>query len=204
LALACASGRQLLGARIFGGPLRVLYLSTEDKMDELNLRIRAAMLHHELTDPDVPGLHMIGAENWKLPLLHTLQGWPMLHQPGWNTLIAELNNIKPDVLIVDPLINTLGGVDASDNSAAALFMNAFIALAAERRLAVIIAHHTAKGRDPTSAESAMGAASYTNLARIALGIEFLDRRMPARSELRPGKPTYCFELSAPNRTTAHP
>jgi hypothetical protein len=33
-------------------------------------------------------------------------------------------------------------------------------------MAIVIAHHAAKGRDPTSAESAMGAASFVSLSRI--------------------------------------
>ena len=43
--LACASGRPLLNSHVFGGPLRVLCLSTEDGMHEMSLRLRAAMKH---------------------------------------------------------------------------------------------------------------------------------------------------------------
>ncbi len=42
-ALACASGRPLLGAHVYGGPKRVLYLSAEDSTNEIALRLRAAM-----------------------------------------------------------------------------------------------------------------------------------------------------------------
>lgn len=38
---------------------------------------------------------------------------------------------------------------------------------------MIIAHHVAKGRDPLAAESAMGAMSFVNLARVALNIDTL-------------------------------
>jgi hypothetical protein len=68
-ALACASGRHLLGSHVFGGPLRVLCLSTEDGVSEMSLRLRAAMQHFGLTDADVPGLYVIGADRWGLPLL---------------------------------------------------------------------------------------------------------------------------------------
>jgi hypothetical protein len=73
--------------------------------------------------------------------------------------------------MLDPLINLMGGVDSNDNSAAALLMGQLVALAAKRNVAIIIAHHAAKGRDPTSAESAMGAASFVSLSRIVLNIE---------------------------------
>src|SRR6185437_10398170 len=49
-ALACASGRPLLDTHVFGGPLRVLCLSTEDGMPEMALRLRAAMTQYGLTN----------------------------------------------------------------------------------------------------------------------------------------------------------
>jgi hypothetical protein len=50
-------------------------------------------------------------------------------------------------------------------------MGQFVTLAAKRSIAVMIAHHAAKGRDPKSAESAMGATSFVNLSRIVSNIE---------------------------------
>jgi hypothetical protein len=175
-ALACASSRSLLGSHVFGGPLRVLVLSTEDGMSELTLRLRAAMKHHKLTDTDVPGLFIIGADRWGLPLLQADKNRAVLDCRGMDALIAELDYIKPDVLIIDPLINALGGVSVSDNAAAALLMSQLVTLAAKRRISVALAHHASKGRDATSAESAMGAASFMNLARIGLSIETLDEK----------------------------
>ena len=121
-ALACASGRPLLGAHVFGGPLRVLYLSAEDSTDEIALRVRAAMQHHGLSNADASGLYVIGADKWGLSLLRTEGGAPRSAPPGWNALVAELDQIKPDVLIIDPLINVMGGVDVSNNSAAACWL----------------------------------------------------------------------------------
>jgi hypothetical protein len=184
-ALACASGRQLLGAHVFGGPLRVLYLSAEDSTNEIALRLRAAMQHHGLNNDDVAGLHVIGADKWGLSLLRAERGAPIIDPAGWSALIAELDRIEPDVLILDPLISLMGGVDQNSNSAAALLIGRFAALAATRRIAVIIAHHVAKWRDPKSADSAMGAASFINLSRIALSIEQLAETEAGRIGLPP-------------------
>jgi len=65
----------------------------------------------------------------------------------------------------------MGGASVNDNAAAALLMGGLASLAAKRRIGIMVAHHASKGRDPVSAESAMGAASFVNLAPIALGIE---------------------------------
>jgi hypothetical protein len=170
-ALACASGRPILGAKVFGGPLRILYLSAEDGSNEIALRVRGAMQHHALRDIDVPGFHVIGAERWEHPLLDTATGSPKIHEKGRHALVAELEAINPDVLFIDPLINVMGGVDANNNSAAAVLMGQLVSLATMRNMAIIVAHHASKGRDPKSPESAMGAASFVNLSRIVLSIE---------------------------------
>ena len=193
-ALACASGRPLLGAHIYGGKLRVLYLSTEDSLDEIALRLRAAMQRHKLNDADVSGLHIIAADQWRLPFLRAAGATTLLDQSGWDALIAELDHVNPDILIIDPLINIMGGVNANDNSAAALLMGQFVALAAIRRIAVMIAHHAAKGRDPSSAESAMGAASFVNLCRIALGIEPLAEKDAGALGLPPWEANSVFRV----------
>lgn len=175
-ALACASDRQLLRSRIFGGPLRVLCLSTEDGMNEIALRLRAAMKHYHLTDADVPGLHVIAADRWGLPLLRGDGNRAILDYVGMDALKAELDHTQPDVLIIDPLINVMGGVNTSDNAAAALLMGQLVLLAITRRMAIALAHHVAKGRDPNSQDSALGAASFVNLARIVLNIDQLEAK----------------------------
>jgi RecA-family ATPase len=94
-ALSCASRRPLLGATVFGGSKRVLYLSAEDSTNEIALRLRAAMQHYGLSNADVPGLNVIGAENWGLPLLGASRAGPAIDERGWGALTAELDRIQP-------------------------------------------------------------------------------------------------------------
>ncbi len=203
-ALACASGRSLLGAHVYGGPKRILYLSAEDSTNEIALRLRAAMQHHGLSNTDVSGLNVIGAESWGLSLLGGSRGTLAIDQRGWDALNKELDRIEPDVLILDPLINLMGGVDSNDNSAAALLMGQFVALAARRGMAVMIAHHAAKGRDPTSAESAMGAASFVNLSRIVLSIEPLAEKDAGRLALPPWEAKSVFRVGGTKQNFSPP
>jgi len=203
-ALACASGRDLLGAHVFGGPLRVLCVSTEDGQSEMALRLRAAMTHHGLTDVDVAGLFVIGAEGWGLPLLKAEGNRAVLNMLGVDALAAELDRIDPDVLIIDPLINIMGGVNVNDNAAAALLMRHLASLAVTRRIAIALAHHASKGRDPASAESAMGAASFTNLARIALAIESLDEENAGKIGVPPWDAKSVFRVIGTKQNFAPP
>jgi hypothetical protein len=171
LALACASGRSIFDDRVFGGPLRVLYINAEDSTNEIGLRLRAAMTHHGLTDADVAGLQVAGVDTLQLTLLAADRGQPRLNEIDWKALVAEIDEVRPDMLIIDPLVSLMGGVSLNDNSAAALAMGQFVRIAAQKNLGIVIAHHAAKNREATSAEAAMGAASLVNLARICLAIE---------------------------------
>lgn len=171
LALACASGRPLLDSHVFGGELRVLYINAEDSTDEIALRVRAAMAHHQLIDAHVGGLYVAGADRLSLTLIKVERGTPGLNPPGWQELRALVSLHKPDVLILDPLVAVVGGATLNDNAAAALLMRELVSLAALNKLSVIIAHHTSKNRELGNADAAMGAASIVNLARISLAIE---------------------------------
>jgi hypothetical protein len=203
-ALACASGRDLLNAHVFGGPLRVLCLSTEDGLSEMALRLRAAMRHYNLTDADVPGLFVIGADGWGLPLLQAIGNRAVLDSRGLGALAVELDHVNPDVLIIDPLINLMGGVNGNDNAAAALLMGQLARLAATRRIAIALAHHASKGRDPASAESAMGAASFVNLARVALAIEPLDEKNAGTIGVPPWEAKSIFRVLGTKQNFAPP
>ena len=106
-----------------------------------------------------PGCISSAPISWGLPLLKAEGNRAVLDPRGIEALTAELELINPDVLIIDPLINVMGGANANDNATAALLMRELVGLANSRRMAVALAHHASKGRDATSAESAMGAAS---------------------------------------------
>jgi hypothetical protein len=192
--LACASGKPLLSAHVFGGPLRVLILSAEDPEAEVTRRVRAAMQHYGLKDSDVPGLYVIGADKWGLPLLRSVGNVPAPDERGWNALLAEIDRIQPDIIVLDPLMSLMGGVDGNNNSAAAMFMGKLVELAATRHMAVVVAHHAAKGREPTSQDSAMGAATFVNFARIVLTIEPLAEKDAGRIGVPPWEAKSIFRV----------
>ena len=76
----------------------------------------------------MPGLYVIGADRWGLPLLQADGNRAVLGRRGIDALIAELDHTKPDVLIIDPLINVMGGVSANENAAVALLMGQLVGL----------------------------------------------------------------------------
>ena len=68
----------------------------------------------------------------------------------------------------------------------------------------MIAHHASKGRDPTSAESAMGAASFVNLSRIVLSIEPLAEKDAGRLGLPPWEAKSIFRVGGTKQNFSPP
>jgi hypothetical protein len=152
------------------------------------------MQHHQLNDSDVPGLYVIGADKWGLSLLRSVGNVPVPDEQGWSALDAELDQIKPDLLVADPMMSMMGGVDGNNNSAAAALMGKLVKLAADRHMAIAIAHHAAKGRDPTSQDSAMGAATFVNFARTVLTIDSLSEKDAPRIGVAPWEVKSIFRV----------
>ncbi|MGK2922455.1 MAG: hypothetical protein ACSLE4_06655 [Methyloceanibacter sp.] len=98
----------------------------------------------------------------------------------------------------------MGGASQNDNAAAALFMGQLVSVAANRRIAVMVAHHASKGRDPISAESAMGAASFVNLSRIALGVEPLAEKDAGSVGLPPWDARQVFRVIGNKQNLSFP
>mgnify|MGYP005837965035 CR=1 FL=1 len=169
-AMACATGRALMGSRIFAQPggLRVLYINNEDGTDEIGRRVRAFMQHHRLSDTDCAGLKVAGVDRFRLTLLRAERGEASLDAQGWDLLEGLLQEGRPDVLILDPLAN-LSAASLNDNHAATMLLAKLTALAVQHRMGMVVAHHTAKGRDLASQEAASGAAADLPAQRSGAG-----------------------------------
>ena len=172
----------------------MLYINAEDATNEVALRLRAAMIHHGVSDADASTLFVAGADKIRPSLLEPDRNQTRLNAAGWTELEAELDHIRPDILIIDPLVCLMGGVSLNDNAAAALLIGTFVELAARRDIGIVIAHHSAKGRDLSSAEASMGAASLVNLARICLSLEALSEADAVKVGIAPWQAKTVFRL----------
>lgn len=203
LALACATGRWLLGAKVFGGPLRVLYINAEDSTSEINRRVRAAMIHHGLRNPDLEGLRIAGVDTGRLTLLRTLKGEPKINDVDVARLEAIIADSRSDVLIMDPLAN-LSTHTLNDNTGATMLMACLTSLATKYRMGIVLAHHASKGRDIASQEAALGASAIVNSARIALSLEALSDSEAARLGIPPWHCASVFRLISTKANLAPP
>lgn len=206
MALACATGRDLLGGHVFASPgcgLRVLYINNEDGTDEIGRRVRAAMQHHGLGTADCGHLRFAGVDRERLTLLRAERGNAQVDEAGWQALEKLIEHARPDVLILDPLAN-LSAASLNDNHAATMLMAQLTEMAVRHRIGILVAHHTAKGRDLSSQEAASGAAAIVNSARISLALEPLTEADALKVGVMPGEAWRCFSIGQAKGNLAPP
>jgi hypothetical protein len=163
-ALACATGRPLLGEHVHKR-CKVVIICLEDGLKELKRRLMAAMLHHGITQEEVRG--------WLF--YKTLNNGMKLMQPGWHGpeygelrgwLREMIIDIKPRLVILDPFVK-LHNLSENDNSALDQVCGALTNIAVEFNIAIDFPHHVRKGiNEPGDAEAGRGAGAAKDAGRL--------------------------------------
>jgi hypothetical protein len=174
IAVEIATGVKVLNEQIYGGPeLKVLLINGEDSANEIARRIWAFCLAHAnkipVQSPD--RLFVFGADDPRvqgLSFLTTDRNISILNRTAIASFEAALETLRPDLVILDPLIAFCGGGNMNDNALMALLVRELKGLAAKFDCAMMIVHHTRKGADGGNAEAVSGAAAIVNLARRAI------------------------------------
>ena len=165
-ALAMASGRPIAGEWVKGS-LRTWLYNLEDPADELQRRITAAMIHHQI-DPEALGGRLFKDSGRDRPLCTATQirAGTIINIPELDAMISEIRERRIDVLIVDPFVSS-HQVNENDNVAIDLVAKQYWAVLAQRcDCAVELVHHTRKlGGEEGSSESARGASALLSAAR---------------------------------------
>jgi hypothetical protein len=165
---AAASGRDLLGDKVWGGPLRVVYKNSEDDTDELRRRIVAASRYHKLTDADLANIRICGVNTPGHQTLTTGDDKaPRINEAGFSALDNILALERPDILVLDPL-GPFCPAGINDNGLMGQVMLRLKQLAKKYECAICLVHHTRKDSDLTSTDAIGGASAIVNQARVAL------------------------------------
>jgi hypothetical protein len=172
-----ATGRELLGEKLWrSDDQRVLYINGEDSGTEIRRRLFAFAQLHGLSEQDLARLHVAGADDGRVQAMSFLhmneKGATNLNKAGFAVLECALQELRPDLLVLDPLVVFCGGGNMNDNAVMSLVMRELKALAVQHDCALLVVHHTRKGRTFDDAagdpERISGAAAIVNLARRAL------------------------------------
>jgi AAA domain len=175
MAVEIATSKTLLGEKIWGGDnLKVLFINAEDSGIEIVRRVWAFSLAHahRIAGQNLNRLYVAGADDarvQRLSFLRTIdRNVSALDPSGFELLESALDELRPDVLILDPLVAFCGGGNMNDNAVMSLVMQELKRLAADFNCAVLVLHHTRKGGDLGNPEAISGAAATVNLSRRAI------------------------------------
>jgi AAA domain len=177
IAIEIATGRGKLGEKVWrSDDQKVLYVNGEDSSTEIQRRLWAFCQQHKLAEQDLVRLYVAGADNTCIQSLSFLRvndkGATALNEAGFNVLETALQSLRPDLLIVDPLVVFCGGGNMNDNAVMSVVMRELKALAVKYECAILVVHHTRKGKTGADiigeAEAISGAAAIVNLARRAI------------------------------------
>ena len=178
MAVEIATGTEVLEEKIWGHDLKVLYINAEDGRAEINRRVFAfCRAHaHKLAEQNLDRLSVLGVDDQRAESLSFLRvnekGATVCNEAGFGVLKSVLEALRPDVLILDPLVAFCGGGNMNDNAVMALVSRELKRLAVKYDCAILIVHHTRKGSRGSDsagdAEEISGASSIVNLSRRAL------------------------------------
>jgi hypothetical protein len=172
MCLAVATGRQLLGEQVFQRA-PVWLLNLEDSREEMERRLAAAMMHHNITPEEIEGRLFLHSGRDRPVTMATAashrgaaDGW--ISYPDKDAIAAEVRQHGIRLMVVDPFINS-HELDENNNPQMNAAMRAWAEVASETNCAIMLVHHTRKtSTGPGDAEGARGAKSLVDAARVVL------------------------------------
>jgi RecA-family ATPase len=139
LAMAMSRGDPFLGKKFKGEkPLKIAYIDMEMGSAVMLHRLKSLVRGKGLGPKDFPdGNFNLYCEGDGLP-----DGFQFASHEGQQWLESMLEEVKPDIVIADPLINLIGRVEEKDNRAMNEF---FLGYVKRHGCHWIICHHESKG-----------------------------------------------------------
>ena len=193
-ALAMATGRELLAGDKPHNSQRVWMHNAEDSHDEMQRRIAATMMHHNITSADIADrLFVTSGHEWDLKLARQGRDGPEITPGAVDAIVERLIANKIDVMIVDPL-GAMHTLPENDNTAANALMGALREIAQRANVAIILVHHTSKVAKKdigaAGAAASRGASAIVDAARV---VRQLDSMAPTEARSLGTNPESCHQ-----------
>jgi hypothetical protein len=162
--LAMVSGKSLLGVPATS-QLRVWLWNLEDPREETVRRIQATAVHYRLKPGDIGDrLFVDCGREQPLVIAETQRNGAVICRPVVDALVDQLIARKIDVLIIDPFVSS-HRVEENDNNAIDMVAKQWGRVADLANCAVELVHHTRKGEQEVTTESARGGKALTDACR---------------------------------------
>jgi hypothetical protein len=161
--LALATGKPLTTQYIFRR-CRVLMLSFEDDIEELQRRILAAMLEYGISHDEVKGWLFYGCPKG-VKLAEMRNGSRQIGALE-KQLRVWVEKHHPDLVVLDPYVK-VHALEENDNGAMDFVCDLLATLAIEYDIAIDAPHHTRKGQlTPGDADSGRGGSAVRDAGRL--------------------------------------
>jgi hypothetical protein len=184
-AIEMATGRGLIGPGPFG-VLRVAYWNAEDDDTEIERRIAAACLHHQVNAADLRGQLFLGSKlSGSRRIATVVRNNDIAFDTAMLGEIARLvTELKLDCVIFDPLIAFHRIPEADNTLMEEVIKHGFGDLATRCDICVELSQHTRKGaqgrQTDLNADDSRGAGAVVNAAR---SVRVLNRMNAEEAEL---------------------
>lgn len=140
--LAMITGKPLLGVQP-KGEFRVWIWNGEDPLEELELRIAAAMRHYGITKEDLQGrLFLNSGRDMPIKMARADKHGAKIAIPVVNEVIETIRRNKIDVMVLDPFVSTYDGPETNELFDPIVKKWGFIAGATNTSIELV--HHTRK------------------------------------------------------------
>lgn len=166
--LAVATGKDITHDKVKETG-NVWYYNTEDPKDEIDRRVDAACLHHEIRYQDTSRFFYSSGYHSPLKLAgEDDRGNPIAYENVIQWLISEIKKDDISLMIIDPLIE-IHGLNENDNKDMSFVMQILRRIVDETKCAMSIVHHTSQGKDGAAGnvDKARGATAVANACRVA-------------------------------------
>lgn len=166
-AMALATGRNLLGPKVWSGPKRVWLWNLEDSGEEMARGVQAGAIHWGIKPDDLGDRLYVdsGMDGAELKTALETPNGTKINVPVIGALLTQLRDEQVDVLIVDPFVSS-HSVNENDNRAIDMVAKQWARLASQAGCAIVLVHHARKlAGGEVSAETARGASALIAAAR---------------------------------------
>jgi AAA domain len=167
-ALAIVTGRDLLGEPV-KERCNAWLINLEDPKDELDRRILAAMIGHDVRSEEIAGrLFVDSGRDQAIKTAALEKDGLKINRPVIDALEATIRANQIGVVIVDPFVSS-HSVPENDNGAIDAVAKEWARLADRSNCAILLVHHTRKratGTSDVTIEDSRGAVALTDAMRI--------------------------------------